>query len=387
MMIQRKISDKILQWAKQYPIVTITGPRQSGKTTLCKSLFKTKDYVSLEDIDQRNYAQQDPRGFLNRFKDGAVIDEIQRVPDLFSYIQTIVDAHNKDGFFILTGSQQFEMLESISQSLAGRTALVRLLPLTINESYNKIKKMPSLDSVLYTGSYPRIFDKKLNPTEAMSFYVNTYIERDVRKLINIKDLSKFEIFIKLCAGRTGQILNLSNLGNDCGVNHTTIKTWISVLEASYIIKLLKPYYRNFKKRLVKSPKLHFLDTGLASFLLDIQNESQMKTHPLRGALFESFAISEILKMRFNAGKTDNLFYFRDNTGNEVDVLMDQGTKVSQIEIKSGQTITNDFFKGLNYFIKLSKDINNSYILYGGSENFTQKNVQITSWQNIDQITT
>lgn len=387
MMIQRKISDKILQWAKQYPIVTITGPRQSGKTTLCKSLFKTKDYVSLEDIDQRNYAQQDPRGFLNRFKDGAVIDEIQRVPDLFSYIQTIVDAHNKDGFFILTGSQQFEMLESISQSLAGRTALVRLLPLTINESYNKIQKMPSLDSVLYTGSYPRIFDKKLNPTEAMSFYVNTYIERDVRKLINIKDLSKFEIFIKLCAGRTGQILNLSNLGNDCGVNHTTIKTWISVLEASYIIKLLKPYYRNFKKRLVKSPKLHFLDTGLASFLLDIQNESQMKTHPLRGALFESFAISEILKMRFNAGKTDNLFYFRDNTGNEVDVLMDQGTKVSQIEIKSGQTITNDFFKGLNYFIKLSKDINNSYILYGGSENFTQKNVQITSWQNIDQITT
>ena len=236
-MIEREAASKALQLAKQYPVVTITGPRQSGKTTLCRMIFAEKDYVSLEDVDERQYAMNDPRGFLNRFPNGAVVDEIQRVPDLLSYIQTIVDDQQKEGFFIITGSQQFELLEGISQSLAGRTALLRLLPFTMNEAYDFKQFNISLDQVLYTGFFPRIFDKKLNPTEAMLFYVNTYLERDLRLLINIKDLPKFEVFLKLCAGRTGQVLNMSALGNDCGVNHATIKSWLSVLEASYIIKL------------------------------------------------------------------------------------------------------------------------------------------------------
>lgn len=384
-MIKREISEKVLQWSKQYPIVIITGPRQSGKTTLCRMLFKEKRYVSLEDIDERGIAERDPRGFLNRFPDGAIIDEVQRAPDLLSYIQTIVDQHNKDGFYILTGSAQFELMESISQSLAGRSALARLLPFSVSEAYAAENNLPDLDQFLYTGFYPRIFDKKLDPTEAMSFYVNTYIERDVRKLINIQDLSKFETFIKMCAGRTGQILNLSSLGNDCGIDQTTVKRWLSVLEASLLIKLLRPYYKNLNKRLIKSPKLYFLDTGLIAYLLGIHNASQMQSHPLRGALFESFVVSELLKNRFNKGKADNLYYFRDNVGNEVDLILDQGTQVIQIEIKSGQTVNRDFFKGIDYFSKLNRDICRSIIVYGGDRTYEERNIAVTSWKNIGNL--
>ena len=384
-MIKRNLSRKIMQLARQYPVVTITGPRQSGKTTLCKMLFRHKAYVSLEDIDQRTFAKTDPRGFLDKLPHGAVIDEVQRAPDIVSYIQTVVDDKQQEGFFILTGSQQFELLEGVSQSLAGRTALVKLLPFTLSEAYGHKKRPPQLDSVLYTGFYPRIFDKKLNPTEAMSFYVNLYIERDLRQLINVKDLSRFEIFLKLCAGRTGQILNLSSIGNDCGVNYGTIKNWISVLEASYLIKLLRPYYRNFNKRLVKAPKLYFLDTGLACFLLDINNEKQLASHPLRGALFESFVVSEILKTRFNDCKNDNLYYFRDNIGNEVDLILDHGIHIDQMEIKSGKTVSSDFFKGLNYFSALNKDIKNSYIVYGGTESCIREGVNVTGWRDADSI--
>ncbi len=385
MLITRSISEKVLQWSRQYPIVTITGPRQSGKSTLCKQLFGEKDYVSLEDVDERGLADRDPRGFLNRFPNGAVIDEVQRAPDLFSYIQTIVDQHNKDGFFILTGSSQFELLASISQSLAGRTAIAKLLPFSLSEAYGSRENLPGLNQFLYTGFYPRIFDKNLDPTEAMSFYVNTYIERDVRKLINIQDISKFETFIKLCAGRTGQLLNLSSLGNDCGIDQSTVKRWLSVLEASFIIKLLHPYYKNFNKRLIKSPKLYFLDTGLICYLLGIHTVSQMESHPLRGALFESFVVSELLKNRFNSGKPDNLYFFRDNVGNEVDLVIDQGATISQIEIKFGQTISRDFFKGLNYFLKFNKDIEKSFVLYGGSQSHTENEISVTSWQDIGSI--
>jgi len=381
-MVEREAATKALQYSTQYPVVTITGPRQSGKTTLCKMIFNEKPYVSLEDVDERSFAQQDPRGFLNRFPLGAVIDEIQRVPDLLSYIQTIVDNNRKTGFFILTGSQQFELLEGISQSLAGRTALIHLLPFTLEEAYGKNDIDLSIDEVLLTGFYPRIFDKNLNPTEAMLFYVNTYVERDLRMLINVKDLSKFNIFLKLCAGRTGQILNLSNIGNDCGIDHTTVKSWISVLEASYIIKQLRPYYKNFNKRLIKSPKLYFLDTGLASFLLDIQNETQMATHPLKGALFESFVISETLKHRFNLGKTDNLYYFRDHVGNEIDLICDHGLGLDAIEIKSGQTIASDHFKGLKYLSKLTDSIRNSHIVYGGDSSYVMNHVNVVTWKQL-----
>jgi len=384
-MIPRELIEKTIQMARQYPVVTITGPRQSGKTTLCRMVFPDMAYASLEDLDQREYARQDPRGFLNRFPQGAVLDEIQRAPELLSFIQTIVDQQNKEGFFILTGSQQFELLETISQSLAGRTALVRLLPFSLKEAYGADLKKAGLDQVLYTGFYPRIFDKGLNPTEAMGFYVSTYVERDLRMLINIRDLSQFEIFLKLCAGRTGQIMNLSSLGNDCGVNHNTVKSWLSVLEASYIIKLLRPYYKNFNKRLIKSPKLYFLDTGLACFLLDIHNPNQLATHPLRGALFESFIVAELLKRRFNTVQTDNLFYFRDNIGNEVDIIWDRSPQPIPVEIKSGQTISRDAFKGLDYFNKLAGGTDSTYLIYGGDESYTRQSVRVTSWRDIGGI--
>ncbi len=384
-MIPREAASKALQLAAQYPVLTITGPRQSGKTTLCRMIFGDKDFVSLEDIDERQYAQNDPRGFLGRFQQSVVIDEIQRVPDLLSYIQTIVDARQEEGLFILTGSQQFGLLENISQSLAGRTALLRLLPFRMNEVYKTGNRLTSLDEVLYSGFYPRIFDKKLNPTEAMSFYVGTYVERDLRLMINIKDLSKFEIFLKMCAGRTGQVINLSSLGNDCGVNHATVKSWLSVLEASYIIKMMRPYFRNFNKRLVKAPKLYFLDTGLAAFLLDIQNARQMATHPLRGSLFESMVVSELLKCRFNAGKTDNLYYFRDNVGNEIDVICDHGIHLDALEIKSGQTVADDFFKGIEYLGKLTDAMRDSYIVYGGDKTYTRNNVRVVSWMSMQDV--
>ncbi|RJP78479.1 MAG: ATP-binding protein [Desulfobacteraceae bacterium] len=382
MIIKRDVSEKVLQYAGQFPIITITGPRQSGKTILSRELFAEKPYVSLEDIDERLFAQNDPRGFLGRFPDGAIIDEVQRAPDIISYIQTIVDNRKKDGMFILTGSQQFELMERISQSLAGRTALVRLLPFSLNEAYSSFRDLPSVDEVLYTGSFPRIFDKKLDPTEAMQFYVNTYIERDLRKLINIKDLSKFEIFLKLCAGRSGQILNYSSLGNDCGVNHNTVKSWLSVLEASYLIKLLQPYYRNYNKRLIKAPKLYFLDTGLACFLLNIVNQDQLSSHPLKGALFETFVMTEILKKRFNSGKTDHLYFFRDNSGNEVDLICDYGEEVKAIEIKSGQTVAEDFFKGLLYFAKLHGKELESHIIYGGNQTYKRNQVKVVGWKDL-----
>lgn len=384
-MIPREAASKALQLAGQYPVLTITGPRQSGKTTLCRMIFSDKDYVSLEDIDERQYAQNDPRGFLNRFKNSVVIDEIQRVPDLLSYIQTVVDSRGKEGLFILTGSQQFELLEGISQSLAGRTALLRLLPFSLNEAYDLGSSPPSLEDVLYTGFYPRIFDKHLNPTEAMMFYVNTYVERDLLQMINVKDLSKFEVFLKLCAGRTGQILNMSSLGNDCGVNHATVKSWLSVLEASYIIKMARPYFKSFNKRLIKAPKLYFLDTGLAAFLLDIQNAGQLETHPLKGSLFETLVVAELLKHRFNTARTDNLYYFRDNVGNEIDLICDHGIALDAIEIKSGQTVAKDFFKNLNYLGRLTDTVRHSYIVYGGDKSFTQHHVRVLSWMHLRKM--
>ena len=385
-MIEREAASKALKLASQYPVLTITGPRQSGKTTLCRMIFGDREYVSLEDVDERGFAQSDPRGFLNRFPDGAIIDEIQRVPDLLSYIQTIVDENRKDGFFILTGSRQFELLEGISQSLAGRTAMLKLMPFTLTEAYGSDVSDVSLEQMLYTGFYPRIFDKGLDPAEAMSFYVNTYVERDLRMLINVKDLSKFEIFLKLCAGRTGQVLNMTSLGNDCGVNHATVKNWLSVLEASYIIKLMRPYYRNFNKRLIKSPKLYFWDTGLAAFLLDIQNEKQMTTHPLKGMLFESFVASEMVKHRFNAGKTDHLYFFRDNSGNEVDLICDHGIELDAVEIKSGQTVASDFFKGLAFLSGLTDAVRQSYLVYGGEKQFVRgNNIHVTPWRRIRDV--
>jgi len=381
-LIDRNISAVIKRFARQYPVVTITGPRQSGKTTLSKALFSEYAYSNLESLENREFATRDPKGYLAGFNQGVIIDEIQNVPGLLSYIQVLVDEKPQPGRYILTGSQNFALSNSISQSLAGRTAIARLLPFTLAE-LSQISPPESLNQLLYTGMFPRIHDQKLDPTEALSFYVTTYIERDLRTLINVRDLSRFTTFLKLCAGRSGQLLNLSSLGNDCGVSHNTIAHWISMLEASYIVKLLQPYHNNLRKRLIKAPKLYFLDTGLAAFLLGIQNSRQIATHPLRGQLFETLVLTELLKRRFNLGKPDNLYFFRDSKGNEVDIIIEEGDKLLPVEIKSGATITADFFKGLNYFRELAGDrVENAWLIYGGREQRRQEGALVYGWQSL-----
>lgn len=383
-MIPRILSSKIEQYARQYPVVTITGPRQSGKTTISKNLFPKKPYISLEDLENRNQAINDPRGFLARFPDGAVLDEVQRAPNLFSYIQTIVDEVDKEGMFILTGSQQFEMMESVTQSLAGRTALVKLLPFSYDEIY-KNAETENIYKTLYTGFYPRIFDKNLNPTEALSFYISTYLERDVRKMLNIKDLSLFENFLKLLAGRSGQLLNTNSLGDDCGVSHNTIKSWVSILEASYIIKQIKPYYKNLNKRMVKTPKIHFLDSGLLCYLLNIHEPAQIMTHPLRGAIFESFAVSEIIKYHYHRVIPNNIYFFRDHQGHEVDLVIERGEGLDGFEIKSAETFQENQLKGLSFLEKIYPPLSSKTLIYGGDISYTYKNYQVLSWRHIQSF--
>jgi len=384
-MIKRDMEVTIRRFANQYPVVTITGPRQSGKTTLCRMVFGEKPYVSLEDLDERDFAWNDPRGFLARFPDGAVLDEIQRSPDLLSYIQGIVDEKGRPGQFVITGSQNFELLETVSQSLAGRTAIARLLPFSLSEIRKLKPGSFHMNEAIYSGAYPRIFDQGLDPTEALSFYFNTYVERDLRQLINVRDLARFETFLKLCAARCGQLVNLSSIGNDCGVSYNTVKSWLSILETSYIIKLLPPYHRNLGKRLIKTPKMYFVDTGLASYLLGIQKVGHVSTHPLRGALFENLVFSELLKNRFNRGKTDNLYFLRDRTGNEVDFLLDYGTSLDLLEVKAGQTVSRNFFSGTDYYRRLYKETRNCLLVYGGDESRVQEGVKLIPWKDLPDL--
>ena len=313
MMIEREITDHLISSAEKYPVVTVTGPRQSGKTTLVKHVFKDKEYINLENPEEREFAQTDPKGFLNRIPDGAILDEIQRVPNLLSYIQVITDEKKREGMFILTGSQQFELLEFIDQSLAGRTALINLLPLSLSE-LKDYHIYSNINEVIYKGFYPRVFDRQLNPYQAYGDYYETYVERDLRKLINVKNLSQFQKFVKLCAGRIGQLLNLTAIGNDIGISHTTAREWLTILQTSFIIFLLEPFYRNIRKRLVKSPKIYFYDVGLAAYLLGIEEEFHLENHPLRGNLFENLVLMEILKYRFNNGKKSNLNFYRQRGG-------------------------------------------------------------------------
>ena len=386
-MVKRHLELKIKQWSKQYPVVTVTGPRQSGKTTLCRALFKNKPYVSLEDIDNREYARTDPRGFLSEYPDGALLDEIQNAPDLVSYIQTIVDDKQRSGMFILTGSRQFEMMEKVSQSLAGRTAVANLFPFSFNELYKNLQSTSglSLDNVIYTGFYPRIHDKKLNPTEAYSFYVSTYLERDVRKILAVADISRFETFLRLCAGRTGQLLNLVSLGNDCGVSHNTVKSWISVLQASGILKLLLPWHVNVGKRMIKSPKLYFIDTGLACCLLGIHNSEQLRGHPLRGALFETFIVSDAYKQIDHSGGHQQLWFCQDSNKNEIDLLVGNDRELTGIEIKSAMTVASSFFKGFRLMSSSIKPMNEQVIVYGGEKAFNREKTKVIPWRKIGKL--
>ncbi|MDQ1355438.1 MAG: uncharacterized protein QG657_5748 [Acidobacteriota bacterium] len=383
--IDREISGYLKSLVGKFPVITITGPRQSGKTTLAKSLFKDMDYINLENPEEREYAVDDPRGFLKRIPHGAILDEIQRAPHLLSYIQVIVDDRNWRGAFILTGSQQFELMHAIDQSLAGRTALLNLLPLSLSE-LKGYHTYSSVNEMLHKGFYPGIFDRKLDPSQAYGDYYETYVERDIRKLLNIKNLSQFRKFVKLCAGRIGQVLNLSNIGNDIGISHTTIREWMSILEASFIVFLLEPFFKNIGKRLVKSPKIYFYDVGLAAYLLGIEKETFLENHPLRGNIFENLVMMEILKYRYNSGKKNNLNFYRDSAGNEVDVIYNIAQKAAAIEIKAAETIGSDFFKGLHAFAGTFPEVlMEKAVVYGGDITETRRGTYICNIHGIKEF--
>lgn len=385
-MVPRQASTTLRQLALGFPILAVTGPRQSGKTTLARATFADKRYVSLEDPDERAFADEDPRGFLGRFPDGAILDEAQRCPALFSYLQTRVDADQRMGHFVLTGSQQFGLLANITQTLAGRVGMVQLLPFSLEELQQGNIPIRDLNDLMWRGMYPPLHDRPLAPTHWLANYAMTYVERDVRQIIEVQNLGLFQRFLKMCAARCGQLLNMSSLASDCGVSHGTVRAWISVLEAGYVVFLLQPHHQNFGKRLVKTPKLYFVDTGLAAFLLGIRDPEHLSIHSARGALFENFVISELLKRRYNQGLPSNLYFWRNNTGDEVDVLIEQGDKLLPVEIKSGQTFTTDFLAGLHKWTRLAGDCAlPPQLVYGGEENMARSGVAVQSWRHLKNL--
>ncbi|HSG39408.1 MAG TPA: ATP-binding protein [Thermoanaerobaculia bacterium] len=378
-----------------FPAVFLTGPRQSGKTTLARATFPGFHYVSLEDLQNRQEAMEDPRGFLRRLegKAGVILDEVQRTPDLFSYLQGFLD-EARSGPMVLTGSQNFLMSERISQSLAGRVAILELLPLSVAELAGRPALLPedladpstlreerpsrSLEELLFQGLYPRIHDRQLEAAPWLDGYLRTYIERDVRQLSNIGNLEAFSRFLALCAGRSGQILNSSALAVEAGISHPTARSWISVLQASYIVLLLKPHHENFNKRLVKSPKLYFLDSGLLCHVLGLRRPEDLLLHPLRGAIFETFVVSELHKLFLHHGQPSPLYFWRDSAGREVDALLDLGTRRIPVEAKAGQTLAGDVFRGLDYYLGLSGG-GTGVLVYGGEESYVRRNYIIRSW--------
>lgn len=379
-MIERTLREKLLYLSTKFPFVLLTGPRQSGKSTLVRHTFPDYSYVSLEESDNRSYAEEDPRGFISEYPEKTIIDEVQRVPKLLSYLQTHSDLAGKNGMYILTGSQNFQLLSSVDQSLAGRVAILTLLPFSHIEMHDGGILPQSIDEEIFNGSYPRLYDNGLAAGDFYPSYIDTYVERDVRSVKDIGNLSAFVKLLKLCAGRIGQLLNMSSLATECGVTIPTINSWLSVLRSSYIIYLLQPDYRNFSKRLVKTPKLYFYDTGLACSLLEIKQASQVSNHYLRGGLFENMVIGEFLKRGFNEGNRPSFTFWRDSNGNEVDLLMNKGDHTDAVEIKSGQTYSADFFKNLKYWGKLSgEDKVHRQVVYGGSQHRSTSEGELIPW--------
>ena len=376
-MIEREITPILRTLFEKNPVVMVTGPRQSGKTTLCRAVFRNLAYFNLEQPDSREFAIEDPRGFLKACDGGAVIDEIQRAPELVSFIQATVDETHRNGQFVLTGNRQFRVVEAVSQSLAGRTALLRLLPFSIQEAL-EARKTVEVARLIHNGFYPRIFDQDLDPAIALGDYFETYVERDVRQVSEIRNLSAFQKFVRLCAGRVGQLLNLQSLGNDAGVSHTTARQWISILEASYIVFLLQPFHANISKRLIKSPKLYFYDVGLASYLLGIEHARQVATHPLKGFLFENMVVVEALKHRFNQGRRSNLSFYRDSSGTEVDLVYSLADRFMAVEIKAGETVNRSFFSNLRKLRGyLPEQIAGEILVHGAETEMVRDDVHIT----------
>lgn len=384
-MYKREIESFIHKIKPKYPVITIIGPRQSGKSTLAQALFPDYLYVSLETPHERELAQNDPQAFFKKYSGSLIIDEVQRVPDLLSYIQTFVDKPHSSLQYILTGSQQILLMEKVTQSLAGRTVIIKLLPFSQRETRQK-NQSQSLDDLIYTGGYPRIFDKNINPTQWLQQYHQTYVERDVRTLINVEQLSLFQRFMGLCAGRTGQLVNYASLANDCGITDPTAKSWLSVLQTSFVCFTLQPHFKNFNKRIIKSPKIYFYDTGLLCYLLKIYSPSALENHPLRGPLFENFVIVEKIKKYFNEGKEPPFYFWRDTTGHEVDLIIDEGAFLYPVEIKSAMTFQPSFLKDMDYLNHFQnadfKKLPKGDVIYGGDENFEYKNYKVISWKHL-----
>jgi len=381
-MILRELSKSIEEAASQFPVVAILGPRQSGKTTLVKTIFTNHKYVSLEDLDIRELANLDPRRFLQDYPttSGLILDEIQHAPKLLSYIQTIVDREKKNGFFIITGSQNLLVDEAVTQTLAGRIALLTLFPLSLSELANADLIPKKIEEAVFKGSYPRIYAENISPQKVYANYIRTYIERDVLTIKKIEDLNTFQRFIQLCAGRIGQILNLSSLGNDCGIDHKTARSWLSILEATYVIFLLYPYYKNFGKRLIKSPKLYFVDTGIACSLLRIKTSEELIEHYLRGNLVESFIIGDFFKQYYNADQPPHIYFWRDTQDHEIDCIIDNVTTITPIEIKAGKTPSMHYFDQLTYWNGITQSCQESIVVYAGDENQNWPAGKLVSWK-------
>lgn len=386
MRIERKIFGRADELLRKYPILTVTGPRQSGKTTFCQQLRPEYTYLNMELGENQDFASNDPHGFLDTYQDGVILDEVQNVPELFPYLQFYTDQRERKGEYILSGSQHFLLLEQITQSLAGRVAIFNLLPFSFEELQGTDWEPGSWEEYLWHGAYPRVYEAEIPPSDFYPDYLQTYVERDVRSVVKVADLALFRRFVSACAGHTGQLLNFSQIGNDVGIDGKTVKSWLSVLESSFIVYRLPPYFKNFNKRIVKTPKLYFYDTGLAAYLLGIRSAGDVKNHFAKGGLFENLVINEVLKNQFNRHIRPQVYFWRDNNGREIDLLIDRGNEFDSLEIKVGKTIQPSFFKNLKMYAALADSPVHFWLVYGGDQRQLRSDAIVLHWKALNELT-